>query len=278
MVNTLLLAAAFALASAVVYIAVGAVVQRRPVSDRHRLANQLFAVWWYGLGLATAIGAVQNLLVGRGYRDLDLFVTVTMVNLFLVCVALWGLLYYLLYLFTARRGLLGPLTVGYLAYYFWLQHLVYSAHPRAIEEHRWVVQVAYEHPIVGLAATIAVLLLVGPQFLGAAALGTLYFRVTEREQRFRIAVVSVSIFVWFGSTLAVGLAKVGDNDVWQLTSRAIGLASALAILVAYRPPEALRRRLAPASGPASDVTDPTQRAVPAASPAPGRSTPTGTAS
>lgn len=249
--STLLAAALFAFVAAAVYAYVGDRLRRRRVSEEARLAAQLFSLWWLALAGATAITGLTHLAGALGNTDLALHVTLTSVNLLLICAALWGLLYYLVYLFTGRKGAVVPLSVFYAAYYVSLVYYVTSSHPAAVELRRWQAALVYEQPLAGPLFTALVLLLVVPQIVGALAYFTLFFRVRDRTQRYRIGVVSWSIVLWFGSALVAAAAGLGQNDAWQVASRAIGLGAALAILMAYEPPGFLKRRLGVAS-----ITDP----------------------
>ena len=87
-----------------------------------------------------------------------------------------------------------------------------------------------------------IVLLLLPQIIGGFAYFTLYFRVTETTQKYRILLVSWSIIIWFLSPLAALAGGLAEQDWWQLASRLIGLAAALTILIAYLPPRWLKQR------------------------------------
>lgn len=239
---TLLASSGFALLAAAIYGYAGAVLRRREVAPDHRRAQQLFVAWWWALGAATFVGSLAGLAAAFGVTDLSLHVGVLMVNLFLICVGLWGLLYYLLFLFTGRSWLLAPLTVFYALYFVALAALLLGAGPNGVQVGRWTARVTYENPLQGPTATTVLALLVFPQILGALAYFSLYFRLEDRTQRFRVALVSLSILVWFTSALLASAAGLSQQDWWQVASRLLGLAAALAVVVAYRPPRWLRER------------------------------------
>src|SRR5215211_1045691 len=118
---TLLFGAMLSALSAGIYFYIGRVLsRRRSSSPDSRLAWRLFVVWWYALAAATFSGGVLSLLAALGIGGLPLFTTITLMNLLATCVALYGLVFYLLYLFTGNRGLLGPLSVFYIGYYMLL--------------------------------------------------------------------------------------------------------------------------------------------------------------
>ncbi|HEV8361327.1 MAG TPA: hypothetical protein VGR28_12820 [Candidatus Thermoplasmatota archaeon] len=240
--GTLVAAAVFSLASGSLYTFVGFKVLGRPTSPDARLAARLFSIWWFGLAAATLMGGVTNLTGTLATPSVGLFQAYTFVVLLTICVALWGLLYYLLYLFTGRKWLIWPLSAFYLAYFAWLSWLILGAGATGVEVGRWSVTLRYAQPLQGPEITTALALLVFPQILGALAYFTLYFKLTDRTLRFRVAVVSWSIVLWFMSSFLANIAGLTQSDAWQVASRAIGFSAALAILIAYHPPGWMRRR------------------------------------
>jgi hypothetical protein len=241
---TLLFGAALSILSAGIYYYVGRVLSRRRVaSPDARLAWALFVVWWYALASSTLSGALLSLLGAFNIVALPLFVTINQVNLLAICIALFGLMYYLLYLFTGSRRLLVPLSLFYIAYYILIIYYVQVREPVAVVVGRWNASLQYANPAEGPLFVTALLLLVFPQIIGSLAYFTLYFRVQTLTQKYRILLVSWSILIWFLSALLASIAGLGQQDWWQVTSRLIGLSASLAILLAYDPLPWIRRRL-----------------------------------
>jgi hypothetical protein len=241
---TLLFGAGLSILSAIIYYYVGRVLSRRRVaSPDARLAWILFVTWWYALASSTLIGAVLSLLGALHIVGLPLFITLTQVNLLAICVALFSLMYYLLYLFTGNRRLLTPLTVFYIAYYILIVYYVQARLPMGVSVGRWNATLEYEQPAGGLLYIIALLLLIFPQVIGSLAYFTLYFRVKNTTQKYRILLVSWSILIWFLSAFLVSIAGLSQQDWWQVTSRLISLSASLTILLAYDPLPWIRRRL-----------------------------------
>ncbi len=241
--TTLILGGAVALIAATVYAFVGYRLSRRRVSWEARAALQLFGVWWFALAGSTALGGITRLLASSGVNDLTLYTVTTYLNIMLICIALWGLLYYILYLFTGSRTWFVPLTMGYLVYFLTLVYLINQAQPVGVEIGAWNVRLVYANEIGGVATQMALAFLILPQLLGALAYGTLIFRVRNPTQRYRIALVASSILVWFGSAYLASITGVSQQTWWQLTSQIIGLSAAGVLLMAYFPPAAVRERL-----------------------------------
>lgn len=241
--TTLLLGAVFALAAAGIYAYVGWRLSKRIVpSSDSRLAWASFIVWWYGLGATTLISGLLNILAAIGFTDLPLFITANQINLLVICIALWGLLYYLMYLFTGTTRWLVPLAVFYALYYILLIYYLTASIPEGIRVEPWRTNLIYRASPTGPFFLLLIVLLLLPQIIGGLAYFTLYFRISEVTQRYRVLLVSWSIIVWFLSPLLALAGGLSQQDWWQLVSRFIGLAAALTILMAYLPPRWLRQR------------------------------------
>lgn len=228
-----LVSIALSLASATLFLLVGRAVYRRPVSSESVRARNAFVLWWATLGLVTLIGLV---LQAPGFpATVAAFLAVTFVTLALLCVGLWGLLFYLLFLFTSRKDLAVPLAIGYVLYFGFLAYFIVAGDPSSVESTKWGQRLEYADPIdSGPVYWAAILLLILPPFLAAGAYLSLYWKVDQPTQKRRILLVSLSILVWFGSALVgTGAGSEGGPDWWRITSRLIGLAAAATILYAY---------------------------------------------
>jgi hypothetical protein len=210
-------------------------------SSEARVAWDSFTIWWYGLAATTLIGGLLSIFGAFGMTSLPLFVTATYINILVICLALWGLLYYLIYLFTGNRLLFMPLVIFYIIYYILLVYYITASIPESISVERWNTTLVYRAPLTGPFFVILIILLLLPQIIGGLAYFTLYFRVTEATQKYRILLVSWSIIIWFLSPFAALAGGVAEQDWWQFMSRLIGLAAALTILMAYLPPRWLKQ-------------------------------------
>jgi hypothetical protein len=242
--GTLLTSALFALANTIIYSIVGLQLSRRAVGEAaSNFAWKLFTVWWFSMSISTLTGFIFNFLGAIGWTVLPIFVALTYVNLLIICIALWALLYYLIYIFTGNSRILIPLSLFYLFYYLLLVYYITVSTPTGVAVGRWSTSLSYRFQLEGPFFVFVLILLVLPQILGALAYFTLFFRIKERTQKFRILLVSVSIMIWFGISFVASVSGLASEDWWQFFSRAIGLAAALAILVAYRPPRFIQQRL-----------------------------------
>ena len=240
---TLLFGAILAFLCAGIYFYVGRVLsRRRQTTPGASLAWWMFISWWYALALATLMRGMLSLLGAFGIIGLPLFTTITIINLLTTCVALMGLVFYLLYLYTGKTSLLWPVGIFYLFYYGLLVYFLEASNPIGVKVNRWNTTLQYQNLVQGPVLLIVYMLLVFPQILGSLAYFMLFFQVKARDQRYRILLVSWSIIIWFLSAFLATLAGLSQQDWWQIASRLIGLGAALTILFAYQPPSWIKRR------------------------------------
>lgn len=233
MESTQLASILFSVVSSLAFATVAVVIARRDVSAPMRGANRAFVVWWGGLACSTVLAGFETSLAVLGYTPVALFQATALLRIVFVCIALWGLLHYLLVLITGWRGLAWPLGILYAALAVYLAWDIQSANPDHVALGNWTATLQPATPPQGAELVLLLALVVGPQFLAAIAYLTLYFRVDDRMAKRRILIVSLSIIIWFGSAILVAVGGGGQSDRWQLASRLLGLAAAAAILYAY---------------------------------------------
>lgn len=232
-----------ALVVASVYFYVGRVVGRRRVSFEARTATTMFSVWWYALAILSVVSAATATLTVLEVTELAPYVALLYLAFAPLCVALAALLFYLVFLFTGSHRALMPIAAVYGVFYVYLLGLIAYYNP--IGFHLQDTRMAWDFEKTssqGVGVFLVVLMLV-PHIIGAFAYASLYFRVEDRTQRYRIALVSGSIFVWFLSSFAASLAGVSRTAWWPYVSQIIGIMAALVILAAYRPPQWVRSKM-----------------------------------
>ena len=240
---TVFFSALFAMIAAGVYGYVGWRLSKRVISSAEaRQAWGSFTVWWYGLAGITLIGGLLSLFGAFGLTSLPLFVTATYINILVTCLALWGLFYYLIYLFTGNKRALAPSALFYMIYYSLLVYYITASIPGTVNVGRWDTSLVYRVPLTGPFVIIIFAMLLLPQLIGGLAYFSLYFRVAEVTQKYRVLLVSWSIIAWFLSPVIALAGGIEQQDWWQFASRFIGLAAALTILMAYLPPRWLKQR------------------------------------
>lgn len=228
--------------SGVVYAYVATRLWKRPVEGPARLAAKLFATWWALLGGLTLLSVLTSALAAAGVNDVALYLTLIEVDFLVICIAFWALLYYLVYVLTGSRKVMAPIATFYALFYVWLLFVITSLHIQAVK----IVGLSYQpdpqpdlDPIVGF---VLVALLLGPVLVASVGYLRLYFRVEGRTQRYRIGLIAVTLFAWFGSSALATVLSINQQPWWSLVSSALGLAAALSIYFAYQPPAFVRRR------------------------------------
>lgn len=244
--TTILLQAAVQLVSAGLYLWVARLVLKRDPQGQARRANTLFAVWWVALGVVYVMIPAYTIPARVfGHHDLALVVTLLDVLLVLIAVAFWGLLYYLVYLYTGNPRWFWPITAFYGALGIALLYAVAWLEPNGFDANG---NVTYAREQLGSSASLTIGLMFSvPILLAALAYGSLFFKVREPLARYRIALVSGAFLIQFGWSATSTTLRLNQRYPGSVTLSLIGnglaVLAALAIVLAFRPPEAVRLRL-----------------------------------
>lgn len=249
MADTLLLSAIASVVTGALYLYLAKVLHARKVSPDAGLARDMFAFWWLLLGALSFLSVLQIALYRAGELPIWLFQTLGQIGLWALFAALWALQVYLMYLYTGSKRWVAPLGFFYLALYIAFIALIYRiGAPHAISDNGWMLRTDQTFTL-GRGWTIAlILVLLGPQMAAAIAYASLYRKTSDRTQRYRIALLTGAILVWFGTSSLVGATSDPNPDhvnvAWQVAQRLLSVAASLAILAAYRPPAWIRHRFA----------------------------------
>lgn len=241
-VGTLVASSLVQLVAGACYLLVARALARREVAGEAHLASRAFVAWWTALGAYMVLWSVLTFLAAFGFAPFEMYLLARFVSVPLLMVSVWGLAYHVVFLFTGRASLWRPIAAFYVlcgvAFFLltlWLER------PTTVRVGDWAVEVAREggSPLLNvLYASIGL-----PPILASVAYGTLFWRVRDPIQKYRVALVSSSIFLWVGSGLAARVAAGDFAKFFTLT--VLGLAAALAVVLAYFPPPRLRLRLDP---------------------------------
>ncbi|HKV90830.1 MAG TPA: hypothetical protein VJQ43_06535 [Thermoplasmata archaeon] len=239
--NTALVTAIATLVAAGMYLYVGWRLFQRPVSPESRLPAAQFSLFWAALGVGTIATAVESLVAAFQTPSLALVITVTDINILLICALLWGLVSYLAYLYTGRRVAL-PLAVVYGILYVLLLYIITASQPDMVTVNSGVVGVHYATFVNGPILAVLLILLILPEFIASFAYFTLVFRTKDPTIRYRVTLVSWSLIAWFGlSFLNIG-ARLGGGLGAQIVGQGIGVIIAVVVLLAFFPTAGIRSR------------------------------------
>lgn len=232
------------LASAVLYLWVSGIVFKRPVEGEAKRANALFGVWWLALGLVFLLAPLLTVPPRiLGYEDLALAVSILNLLIVLIVVAVWGLVYYLVYLYTGNAKWFAPITTFYVLLAFLLLYWIALLNPTGFDAEG---RLAYARGDLSGAPALGLLFSV-PVVIAALAYGSLFFRVKGTVAKYRIGMVAGGFILQFGWSVvstALGLSRRYPDSLWlALVSNALGVVAAVAVLLAFRPIRAVRTRL-----------------------------------
>lgn len=248
-VLTLIAAAVVDATIAAVLATVGGVFRTADhVEKDARLALASFRAWWFGLAFTVFANALKEAIAGFGQETNAVAIAILDATSFgfiaATCVAVAGLLFYLTYLFTGRRGAFVPIVVFYALYTALALYLVAQMRPSGIVAGKWFVQWGYANPAAGGPILILLtLLLLLPQIAAGIAYLVLRRRLGDPVARYRTGLVGWALVLWLGISLLAPFIQLGRFEAWQAGGRLVALAAALAILAAYRPPASIRARL-----------------------------------
>lgn len=239
---TLLLAGAVAIVVALSYGYVGLVMRGRPARTVDgRKALDAFAVWWLGLAVTILPGALLYVAAAFGFTDLALQLTYAHLQRLALVVALVGLMRYLGFVVWGR-DLLRPATAFYALVFVFSVFTLHLSQPVDVLVTPWRTDLVRAATNPGWVRLVSFLVIVVPPVVGALAYFRVFFRVEDRSLRYRVALVSWTLVVWWVVGVVAGQRVALGFDEFQLLNRVVGLFAALVIVAAYRPPLWVRRR------------------------------------
>ncbi|MFA5862003.1 MAG: hypothetical protein WDA16_09955 [Candidatus Thermoplasmatota archaeon] len=244
-VTVTIVQASIQFASALLYLWVARIILMRHLEGDTKKANTLFGVWWLALGIVFLFAPLFSVLPQIvGYRNLAFSVSLLNALLVLIVVAAWGLVYYLVYLYSGNPRWFWPLTAFYVLLAFGLLYLVAWLNPNGFKESG---ALSFEREQLTGAPQIGIGLLFSlPVVIAALAYGSLFFQVEGAAAKYRIGLVSGGFILQFGWSTLSSLLQLSQRypeaDWLPLVSNVLGVVAALCVLIAFRPPRALRQR------------------------------------
>lgn len=242
-VVTLLLGAALTLGAGVLFATVGALTLRREARGEARGAIRGFAAWWLGAAIVLSLSGVGTLLGLAGVLDPAVHTALLHLRAVPISIGAFGLLYYLLYLYTGTTRWRLPLAAFYAVQFAFTIYYFQSLAPLRVEPTAWEIRIASTGTPDAAVSVAFGVLLAAPVLAAAAAYASLLRYLTDRTHRFRVGVVSLAFFQWFGAILVGFLAGWTTREWFFLVYTVPGLLAAVLVLVAYRPPRLVRDRL-----------------------------------
>lgn len=239
---TLLAGAALSFGAAAVLAHVGRSALRRPTAEGSRLAARMFALFWLSASVLLALVALPTLLGAFGVDSLQVHVALLFVRALPLTVALFGLMHYLVYIFTGKNATrsLVVLYSGFLALNLWFFN---QLAPFQLESSAWDVHVTGRDASFGPAGALFGLALAGPVLVALGGYAALARRAQGRSQRYRVGLTSLALFSWFAPVLLAFLLGWTTKPWWPLLYQVPGVFASVLILMAFRPPARVRSML-----------------------------------
>lgn len=222
---------------AAVYLFIGMRLAARPVSPPSRLASVQFALWWGGLGASVGLGGLELLLAVSGLLPFAAAMTIYLLTILVDCTFLWGLVGFLTYVYTGKYHLVEVSTLYagfYIAFLYWF----FAQSPTGVVFEAAQPVWRYGAPANIPLALVLVVLLIGPEIVGAILYLSLRMRTKDPAQRYRILFVGGGILLWFGLDIFIPATTIG----WLLARSILLVIPGAMSLIAYFPPEWARRR------------------------------------
>lgn len=241
--TTLAIAGLVAILAAGVYAYVGFQLARRAGLPDGRRALAFFALWWGALAVNLAGVAATYLLAAAGVLTFELQLVGSWLQRLLLCLSVFGLMEYFLVLLTGRSHvwLLGIVYAGLLAA---LLYGMQWQQPTSLFVGEWRTDLLYARGDFLPTRIVSLMLVLLPPFVASLAYLRLFWRVRDPAIRYRIALVSGALIVWWAIAVIAGQRPLLDVGWVQLANRFGSLAAALAVLAAYVPPAPVSRWLA----------------------------------
>lgn len=239
---TLAVSAALALGTAIGFAVVGALVAGRTTRAPAQLAAYAFAAFWFSGAIVAGSQGARLFSASLGIDSMALIVALEQVSTPFYCMAAAALVVYVLYLHTGRSGLAIPVTLYYLVLFPVLRYHVARADPIGYVVTDWQVNYVYAQPLQSTGYAIALALVTLPVIASVIAYATLANRTSDVPTRYRIVCVSAGLALWVGIeafAFATGLAATSAGEILR---RSLGIAAAMAVVLAYAPPAWARRR------------------------------------
>jgi len=225
----------------VLYGWTGLLLARRHVSEEARAAAAMFSLWWFGLAMTGFLAAGITLAAALG-SDLAVLVALSHVITLPFSLGLWGLTFYLVYLFTGNKKLLAPLGVLYGLYYILQVYLLTIQHPTGYDASGWRPMLDVERPVEGLWTNILLALPLLPLLFGMVGFAYYFRKADDLTLRYRMGLITTSLTTWIVAVVLISRPELAADAYWQILARIVILASALTILFAYRPPKWVQHR------------------------------------
>lgn len=215
----------------------------RKIRTEYRRATILFGLWWLIMGATTAIYTVNDFVVGYGTFSLvePLMFTTWPLMLF----AMFGLLYYTLFLFVGSERRVLPISLVYLAVAIAALVMVFMSDHAVITPTNPMEGYNPGDLYFNMSVTTSLLVSAAfllPQIVVCIALYSIIGKLEKSTQKYRTLLISTSILLPLVFKMVVGTMGLENNQTLVTIAAGITLLSAVIIYVAYKPPKFVKKK------------------------------------
>jgi hypothetical protein len=201
------------------------------------------------MALRTATTGLSLLLLAAGISNVPVHLVIDLVGAFGAAAALWGLLSYLIYVYTGKPRASLWLGVFYALFFIGIAVAIFSYQPIGVRMEDWNTAFTYQ-TAPGVVFALSLLVLIAfPPIIAAIGFFRLFFRVKERSQKYRAFMVPLGILTLFGVPYILPLISffvfkfpITQQAWWPVSIRLIGILALIVIYWAYFPPNFLQKR------------------------------------
>lgn len=240
----LLLSTALAIAVASAsFGVVGLGLLKRRYSADHRTVAVAFAVAWFALAVAAWTDAARVIAATTGVLDGRVHAALMAAKILTAPIAIWGLGYYVTFLWTGRGRWSTPLALFAAAHAVVFLFLLARRLPLTVATGEWAIRTAFaQAPAAPWMQGVGTLLFFLPPIVLAVAYLGLVLRVRSRSLRARVVAVGLAIVVYhLASALLHDPDRSADTPAFALLS-VVSATAALLTYVVYHPPAWMQRR------------------------------------
>lgn len=216
--------------------------RHRPAGDPGRAVLR-FSAWWIGLAAFITLNQIATLAALAGANTPGVIAPLSYAANTALMACLWGLVSYVLYLFTGKPRALTATSVAYALQLVAILAWIASMGPQGVIVTDAGTQTDWARdPSPGESGLFALTFLL-PPIVSSVALGILSFSsgVEGRTSRFRMRAIAVGIFIWFTGAIVI-TASGAPAATTSIVGPIVGTLCMLLIVSAYRPPAWLQAR------------------------------------
>lgn len=219
---------------------------RLRVAPEDAMAKTGWVVWWSGLALSSLLHGARYALAAVGVMDLAAFTLLYEVGVWAMLLAPWGLLTYVLHIYTARPAYLRVVAASYGAAILATAYLLRRYPPTGIDAGAWRVDLVHTMPDAAAAALIVPFVAL-PAIGSLVGYGLLVRRAAAGAQRRRASLVAAGLTVWLAGSAAIGMADLAGTPGGLFAERLLVVALAAFVLAAYAPASRTEERATPSA-------------------------------